>query len=270
MDSYVDKKQKNIKKLAATVSNKKNNGDESGFHFIDNRSAAIVKNKNPTQRKMVFGSGTDDLDASVEKNGITDSSFIKVQTKAKEIDPSIILALNAPSTSEQAKFNPYGTGGLISVKPLPDDSSENYEYDQSARLIAVTHETQHALDHLSTDSPIKGELNNLTGEKGVRTELHAFAAQAAETQQLLSRGKPVARTLKDMAEAFIKSTSKSPTEFLLNIMKFYAWNYSNKYKKANPDFESVKDSEILISSTKNYIESYMDESKNIYESLLRD
>jgi len=270
MASYVDKTQKHIKQRVTNVAVKKHNDGESGFHFFDNRSVAILNNKIPTQRKMVFGGGTEDLDASVEKNGITDSSFIKVQTQAKEIEPKIILALNAATTSEQAKFQSYGAGGLISIKPLPDESSENYGHDQSARLIAVTHETQHALDHLSPDSALHGELNKLTGEKGVRTELHAFAAQAAETQQLIGRGKPVARTLKDMAEAFIESTPKSPTKFLMDIMQFYAWHYSNKYKEQNPNFESVKDSETLILATEKYIASYMDESKAIYKSLLKD
>lgn len=296
MNTHADKTSENkSQSVAYCLANQKSNS-ESTFQFVDKRPEAVEQRKlqdmansspqvkqlriiqrmiktnssqkSPIQRKMVFGEGTKDLDASVKGNGITDSSFIKVQNDAKEIEPNIILALGAPSTSEQAKFQPYGQGGLISIKPLPDESHSNFKYNQTGRLIAVTHETQHALDHLHPESPMKGELSQLTGKKGVRTELHAFAAQSAVTQQLISREKPVEQKLRDMAKAYIDSTPDAPTEMLLNIMKYYAWYYSNKYKQHNPEFEKVQDSDILIRTTKEYIKEYLKESKDIYESLL--
>jgi hypothetical protein len=296
--THADKTQETQKKSVANEVSQRHNGEDSTFQFVDNRPEAIaqrklqeIANNSPQvkqiaqlqamannysakqeliQRKMVFGNDTEDLDASVKDNGITDSSFIKVQNRAKEIEPSIIIALNAPSTPEQAKFHPYGKGGLINVKPLPDKSDRDYSYAHTGRLIAVTHETQHALDHLDPDSPMKGELSQLTGEKGVRTELNAFAAQSAETKQLIDGKKTVERKLIDMANAFIDSTPDTPTELLLNIMKHYAWYYSNNYKKNNPDYGKVKDTPTLITTTKRYIALYLSESKAIYESLISE
>jgi hypothetical protein len=297
MNTHADKTQENKSQAVANSLPKQQSNGEPAFHFVDNRPEAIAQKKlqemannspqvkqltairemfdknstqQPVQRRMTFGYGTEDLDAAKERNGITNTSYIKVQNKAKGIEQDIILALGAQSTSEQAKFHPYGKGGLINVKPLPDESDRDYQYARSGRLIATIHETQHALDHLHPDSPLLGELGQLTGEKGVRTELNAFAAQAAQTEQLLKEKKPVEQKHLDMAKAFIESTPEAPTEFLVSLMKYYSWFYSNKYKESNPDFEKVSNAETLINATKRYIAKYLSASKALYKSLLTD
>jgi hypothetical protein len=298
MNTHADKTQENKSQAVANSLPKQQSNGEPAFHFVNNRPEAIAQKKlqeiannspqvkqltalremfdknsiqqRPVQRKMIFGYGTEDLDAAKERNAITNTSYIKVQNKAKGIEQDIILALGAQSTSEQAKFHPYGKGGLINVKPLPDESDRDYHYARSGRLIAIIHETQHALDHLHPDSPLLGEFGQLTGEKGVRTELNAFAAQAAETEQLLKEKKPVEQKHVDMARAFSESTPEAPTELLLSLMKYYAWLYSNKYKESNPDFEKVSNTETLINTTKRYIAKYLSESKAIYKALMTD
>lgn len=298
MNTHADKTQENKGRAVANSLPKQQSNGEPAFHFVDNRPETIAQKKlqemannspqvkqltaframfdknsipqPPVQRKMIFGYGTEDLDAAKERNGITNTAYIKVQNEAKGIQQDIILALGAQSTSEQAKFHPYGKGGLINVKPLPDESDRDYHYARSGRLIAITHETQHALDHLHPNSPLLGELGQLTGEKGVRTELNSFAAQAAQTEQLLKEKKPVEQKHVDMARAFIESIPEAPTEFLVSLMKYYAWHYSNKYKESNPDYEKVSNADTLINATKRYIAKYLSESKALYKSLMTD
>ncbi len=230
--------------------------------------------KQSIQRQIIFGDGAKDLDIEDAENKdnvyLFDSAYTNTQRKAKELSELIIIS-SGSVIGAQAKFTPKKdrTGGYITVNPLPDMedmTKDNIEYTRTGRTIALTHETQHAIDFL-TDAPLKDELRDLTGKKGVRTELHAFAAQAATTKQLVDKGIKVEVKLRDMADAFIK---EEPNELLFNIMRFYAWNYSNKFKENNPKYEllSEQGGKVLDECTKQYIDEYFKEALAIYKSLL--
>lgn len=157
--SNVSKKHKDTNRLDAIPRKK----------IIDNRKDAV-------QCSIDFTPETDYL----RKENVASAVYKKIQEVAASLytgDNSLLID-EAERQQGIAAFNPRAT--KIEVRPLPEEEKESKEtknyYD---RLIATSHETNHAIDH------IKKKLR--TAEEKVVSEIYSFATQAAVTFDIVDK-----------------------------------------------------------------------------------
>jgi hypothetical protein len=203
MNTHADKTQENkIQSVANTVAQKQSGG-ESTFQFVDNRPEAVAQRKlqemannnpramqlkafqdmanafgskqQPIQRKLNFQSGAEYLDNS--QNTIDNVPFNRVQNKAKALyDVAELNFKNEKPKVGAAAFSPdspFIMGGDVKIEPLSSEQLENKSYDYNDRLVEVTHETHHAIDHIE-GLDISSEADY---ENKVISEFRTFAVQ---------------------------------------------------------------------------------------------
>lgn len=191
--------------------------------ITNNEASALV------QRKLNFNSGTEYLDTS--KVEIDNEPFKRVQNKAKALYKTVDLDfIKEASISSAAAFEPFLLGGgKIKIKELTQDEFDLKGYEYNDRLVEVTHETQHAIDHYEEFLPI----GNWT-EK-VISEFRAFAVQSAVSYQLGKKNKTHSRKYRDMQQSFdpdVKLSSDLDKNgftkggFMFSIIQVYIKLYS--------------------------------------------
>lgn len=194
----------------------------------------------PIQRKLNFQSGTEYLDNS--QNKIDNIPFNRIQNKARALyDVAELNFKNEKPKSGVAAFNAYSPfimGGDIEIEPISDEQLENKSYDYNNRLIEVTHETQHAIDHME-DLDISSGADY---KNKVISEFRTFAVQSAVSYKLEREGKNVSMKYKDMQKSYdpdvVFSSDSSNNgfaqgNFMFNLIKFYIKYYTNANQESD-------------------------------------
>ena|GEM_PF-3279831 len=218
------------------------------------------------QRKMIFESGTEYLDAS--QNNIPSSAYTRVQEKAAfYYKGANDLVFKQGATGGAAAFftptSDFAIDGSVTVKPLSDDEITNQTTDYHNRLIEVAHETHHAIDHCEDL-----DLKHGSFKEKVISEFRTFAVQSAVAAQVNQGG----RRSSDKYEWWQQSldpdvkrpgdSSKNgfaPGNYMFNAIKSYLNLYDTKKAKDYDDTATAK----FISDN----QAELDRALEIYKSL---
>ncbi|MCR9251195.1 MAG: hypothetical protein NXI20_12270, partial [bacterium] len=229
-------------------------GKSNNTSFKDNRSEvssqknlmslANGSNQAPAQMKLKFDSGTEYLDNT--KNTIDNGPFNKVQNKARALyDVADLNFLNEKPSVGAAAFTPddsFIMGGDIRIAPLTNEQLEDKSYDYNDRLIEVSHETHHAIDHIEgLDISSGADYKNK-----VISEFRTFAVQSAVSYQLEDAGKNVSMKYKDMQKSYdpdVVFGSDSGKDgfkkgnFMFSLIRFYIKFYTKAEAESDDDTE---------------------------------
>lgn len=94
--------------------------------------------------------------------------------------------------------SPIIMGGDIKIEPLSEKELGDKSFDYNNRLIEVTHETHHAIDHFE-GLDISGSADY---KNKVISEFRTFAVQSAVSYELEKEGKNVTMKYKDMQKSY--------------------------------------------------------------------
>lgn len=228
---------------------------------------AFGSKQQPIQRKLNFQSGAEYLDNS--QNTIDNVPFNRVQNKAKALyDVAELNFKNEKPKVGAAAFSPdspFIMGGDVKIEPLSSEQLENKSYDYNDRLVEVTHETHHAIDHIE-GLDISSEADY---ENKVISEFRTFAVQSAVSHKLEKGGKNVSMKYKEMQKSYdpdIVFASDSSSDgfakgnFMFILIRFYI----KIYTKADQESDQA---------TSKFIEEYKGELEraiDMYKSLKND
>jgi len=277
MYEQVEKSKENKSTAVANSVSQKQSNSKQGTGFLDNRpipneqrklkAISPMQQSSTKQCKLNFDDKTTYLDS--QKNAIPYSSYNRVQEKARYLykagnDLDFKEGDTGPAA---AKFTPSESpiySGIITVKPLTYEQIENKSYDYNDRIVEVSHETHHAIDH-ATDLFLKG----VSYTAKVISEFRTFAVQSAVTSNIAERGKSVSTKYKTFQKSFDKETKDTLLEssnngfakgnIMFNTIKFYLEKYSNE------KFDDDR-TELFINEHK----SDLERAYSIYESLKND
>jgi hypothetical protein len=151
------------------------------------------------------------------------------------------------------QFDEKANEGMIYVadrKYADHEDSKVVEQELSGIMIAMVHETQHALDDLEAGSPLKGKITT-RGEKNadwsdkIMSELNAHATQAALTRSMLAAGAIVPGPDQLLAQGFEEDQFRDERgvmfQKLVLYFKQYAVPLNRKQDKDDPDMKNRTD-----------------------------
>lgn len=216
----------------------------------------LFKESTIIQRQMIFGKGTEHLDAST--NIIPYSAFNSVQNKAKKYyeDRKDLEFEAVNNMNSAASFSPDDFWGndKIQVKSISAREIAQERYDYNDLLIEVTHETQHAIDHNEDLDLSRGGYKDK-----VISEFRTFAAQSALSMQIENQNKLKSTKYKDMQQSFSSSAGFTVHGLMFNIIKKYLEYYSGQPFDDTLTEEFIKDNQ-----------NELNRARNIYKDLLNN
>jgi Domain of unknown function (DUF4157) len=173
---------------------------ESAESLLDDHQGG--GSRNAVQCKMKFNGGTGYLDADQAQHPLP-PLYAWVQGNAKAMQTMVNVHEGTPTSGMRAeyKFKQQSAEGEIIVqqRKYAGQNDKVEEEERNGIFISMTHETQHAVDDLSQQSPLQNEVaghgqaksDDFGRMEDILSELHAHAVQAALAIQLKSQNKGV-------------------------------------------------------------------------------
>ncbi|MCD1260783.1 hypothetical protein B5M42_018440 [Paenibacillus athensensis] len=219
------------------------------------------------QRKMIFESGTEYLDAT--KNTIPSSAYNRVQEKAAfyyNKDATDLTFKQGATGGAAAFFTPtsdFAVDGTITVKPLTEHEISNQTTDYHNRLIEVAHETHHAIDHCEDLNLKHGSFRDK-----VISEFRTFAVQSAVAAQINQGGRRSSDKYEGWQQSLDPDLKKpgdsskngfAPGNYMFETLKSYLNIYDTKKAK---DYDDTSTAKFIADN-----QGELDRALEIYKSL---
>jgi hypothetical protein len=152
------------------------------------------------QRKLTFSAATAYLDAD---NGGFPALYKAIQDRAKAMDTDVRVEEDAKqATRAHYEIDAQGQA-LIVVRPRQVTADAGIaETDRNGIIIAMTHETQHAVDDLAPTSTLHRQVHGGDIGSKIMSEIHAHGAQAALAQHYRGQGARLPRADDLLAQSF--------------------------------------------------------------------
>lgn len=281
--------------VANSVAQKKSN-IKQGFGFVDNRPKTIVQRKlqematDYSERNFqIEGKNINTVNMSNVKSdlGIVQGKFVDLE--GMKLDKAVPELIKAGGTQYEALWYPL-KGSTKSVHIAPTDGMSSYDpstntlyfkpeivnslldadLDPAVRvshIAAITHEMQHAYDHMVAEMEVDGGLPDEATKKILTTELRAWASEAVSAIQMGQKMEAMDEEKGKLIESWLSYEStmlENLGEHKQNEIIKRLYNYIRRgvspsdtseipqWAKANATF--IND---LASPLKNWVESFM-------------
>lgn len=195
------------------------------------------------QRKLDFSADTKYLDPS-QNAGLAGPGFAAYRdtiSQAQSHKREAEVVSGKPASGEAA-FKPLSAPpDVITVQDLASGQRTGGNEPFNARVTAMGHETNHALDHWNKIDG-KGLLGDEAGPR-IHSEWRSFATQTAITKQMLANGTPtsqiaeVERQRADQwgAKSFTKAKKDTPGSMFQTTLSYLARYDATNYGDLNAD-----------------------------------
>jgi hypothetical protein len=203
-----------IKKEQASSSHKQNksqnqNSSDSGIQSSNSKfKFSDIPLHSPG--KIKWGVGTEYLQIeNLQKiktfkiPSIYESQLKKIKELESEVE---ILAENSASGSASYSYDEKKQKGIIKVGMINEDYDDDVKKSVlKSKIIAMTHEMQHAIDDLKKGSPQQGRLRR-DGDwyDKIMSELNAHAVQAIAGNEIIASGEKISQNDEMLSKGFNK------------------------------------------------------------------
>lgn len=169
---------------------------DNGIHFIvqkkdlSRQSQAAIAPAGTVQRVVNFEAGTEYLkpeNITFKIPGIYLQQLHALDALPVEV---IISSKEAEGGSASYTYHEESGKGIIHVGAMPDYPADVKESVLKKKLVALTHEIEHAKDDLSAHSELKGQVRGKAKDwyPKIISELNAHAAQSIAALQMMKSG----------------------------------------------------------------------------------
>lgn len=241
-------------------------GNQAVGQMINARQESSNYSGEVAQTKLQFESGTEYLDAS--NHSIPYEAFNKVQNKAAFLysDHGDLTFQTGDTGGGAAFFRPssdLSIDGDIVVKPISEQALSDKTTGYHDRLVEVTHETHHAIDHCEDL-----DLKNGSYTDKIISEFRTFAVQSALAAQIHGAGKSVSDKYTDWQQSLDPDIRRrgdnskdgfAPGNKMFETIKSYLTIYSKKEHNDRETQQFINDNQ-----------GELDRALNIYHSLLNN
>ncbi len=218
------------------------------------------------QRKLIFDENVQYLNPSHEKNLPGLFTLVMARADALPITIRVHSGLGVDAKSRAFyQFDQKANEGVIQVadrKYADNADAKVIEQEINGIMIAMIHETQHALDDLENGSPLKDKITTRSGTLAdwvpkIMSELNAHATQAALTRSMIAVGKLVPQTDQLLAESFEEAQFRDERGAMFQKLILYFTQYgaplNRKQDKNDPEMKNRSDDELRKNKVSDFV-----------------